>query len=112
MCRVTRLSTVLVVIVVVLAVAAAQTFQYSRGWTNGRKRSEGNARPVSGALPVMLTPPRHPSRQPQTAPLAPHPPPKTIEDRLRALEAGLGAFLKANSANFSPGGDDEYYNDN
>ncbi|KAK4329642.1 hypothetical protein Pmani_000044 [Petrolisthes manimaculis] len=82
------------------------------GWTNGRKRSEGNVRPVVGGLPVMVSPQRHPSRQSQTPSLLPHPSPKTIEDRLRALEAGLAAFLKANSANISPGGDDEYYNDN
>ncbi|XP_037779286.1 pro-corazonin-like isoform X1 [Penaeus monodon] len=31
-----------------LSLATAQTFEYSRGWTNGRKRSEGSLSVVRG----------------------------------------------------------------
>ncbi|XP_063610286.1 uncharacterized protein LOC134784210 [Penaeus indicus] len=94
-----------------LSLATAQTFQYSRGWTNGRKRSDlsvGVARtvsplsfPLTRLLPVSLH---------QNA--AYNPPVKTVEERLRALEAGFAAVLRASSANLSSGGDDEYYSEN
>ncbi|KAG7163890.1 adipokinetic hormone corazonin-like 3 [Homarus americanus] len=95
---------VMVVVVVVFAVtlAAAQTFQYSRGWTNGRKRSDPNV----GVTELLADPPRRLSAHSH-----PHPPTHTSQERLRALEAGLNAVLKANSINF-PGGDEEYYAEN
>nr|XP_053636655.1 uncharacterized protein LOC128691768 [Cherax quadricarinatus] len=87
----------MVVLVVALTVSltAAQTFQYSRGWTNGGKRSD----PSVACYPlynVLVT---------RVFTL------QNLEERLRALELGLNAALKA-SATFPPAADDQYYSDN
>ncbi|XP_042891384.1 pro-corazonin-like [Penaeus japonicus] len=102
---------VMLAIALCLSLATAQTFQYSRGWTNGRKRSDSSAGvprtvdslsfPLTRLLPASLH--QNPAYQP---------PAKTVEERLRALEAGFAAVLKASSANLSSGGDDEYYSEN
>ncbi|XP_045621151.1 uncharacterized protein [Procambarus clarkii] len=109
----TSQAVVVVVLVAALTVTltAAQTFQYSRGWTNGRKRADpgvglGVVRDVTNLLADSAHRPSHP--------LAPtHALPKNMEERVRVLEAGLSALLKVNSATFPPGGgDDDYYADN
>ncbi|XP_071544752.1 uncharacterized protein Crz isoform X2 [Panulirus ornatus] len=97
-------------VVFTLSLAAGQTFQYSRGWTNGRKRSDPSlgVRRV-GVAELLSTPPRLFAPPQQQAHPSSHILPKTMDERLDALEAGLNALLKASSAGVSPGGEDEYY---
>ncbi|KAK8727600.1 hypothetical protein OTU49_009640 [Cherax quadricarinatus] len=101
----------MVVLVVALTVSltAAQTFQYSRGWTNGRKRSDPSVGVVRDVTDLLAD---STHRLPSHRPLPPtHALPKNLEERLRALELGLNAALKA-SATFPPAADDQYYSDN
>ncbi|XP_066940606.1 pro-corazonin [Macrobrachium rosenbergii] len=101
------------VFLVTITIAAAQTFQYSRGWTNGRKRSDPTIGQRKGVDNMIQTLPV--SRL--LAEGAPHQHggsartvQKTIEDRLRNLEVELNTLLTAsNSALPPPGNENEYY---
>nr|AVA26882.1 corazonin [Carcinus maenas] len=104
------------VLVASLALAACQTFQYSRGWTNGRKRSNDLGTVVglgSGRRTGVNLLPAEARRslQQQTTPHRSLP--RDVEERLRAVEAGVSALLHAAQQNpeappATPGEQDYY----
>ncbi|XP_050736175.1 pro-corazonin-like [Eriocheir sinensis] len=83
-----------------LALAASQTFQYSRGWTNGRKRSDPAAVVALGGegregVDLLQEPRRSLPQQLQQQANSHRSLPRVVEERLRAVEAGVGALLRA-----------------
>ncbi|XP_063868294.1 uncharacterized protein LOC135104703 [Scylla paramamosain] len=110
-----------VVLVASLALAACQTFQYSRGWTNGRKRSTelggvvGVASGRRAGVDFVAADPRRSLQQQTPAPRRPLP--RDIEERLRAVEAGVSALLRAAQQNpeaaaAAVAGEQDYYAQN
>ncbi|XP_063610296.1 uncharacterized protein LOC134784220 [Penaeus indicus] len=77
-----------------LSLATAQTFEYSRGWTNGRKRSEGSLSVVRG-----------PAGSPLLGLLSSHAfqiPGKNVRSRFNALEDSLvDAFVGRDAPGFA-----------
>ncbi|XP_064094338.1 uncharacterized protein LOC135206771 [Macrobrachium nipponense] len=101
------------VFLVTVTIAAAQTFQYSRGWTNGRKRSDpltGQRKAVDNMIQTLPVARLMADGGPHQHGGSAHTVQKTIEDRLRNLEVELNTLLAAGSSALSPpGNENEYY---
>ncbi|XP_068236039.1 pro-corazonin [Palaemon carinicauda] len=111
-CLLKQQQLVAAVFLVTITITAAQTFQYSRGWTNGRKRSDPALTQRKAVDNIMQTLPvprllaEGPAHQ-RVGPVRTNQ--KTIEESLRNLEVELNTLLAAGNGAPPLPNDNEYY---
>ncbi|KAK7086411.1 hypothetical protein SK128_028164 [Halocaridina rubra] len=100
-------------LIVIIGNVAAQTFQYSKGWTNGKKRSDfmlGGAKRGTGdlsqALPVsrLLI-----NNALQHSDLPPHSQKQNVGNRMQPLDTLLNTLLANGGISMPPGSESEYF---